>query len=352
MSDTGDEGSKPPYHWLTVDARNRETADAHHFVLVPEPGEVALFRYVPGQFLTFRIPHPDGTILRSYSLSSAPCTDPDLAVCVKRVTGGRGSNWMNDHLRDGDRIAASRPAGRFVLSDTDAPLLFIAGGSGITPCLSLIKQALFATGRSVRLIYANRDAASVIYRADLDKLTVRFQNRFDCRHWLDDRHGLMTRADIADVVGAEVPDCYICGPALMMDMAEETLRELLGDGATILTEQFVSPDDPGDAENPEPQPSRDRLLPASFRLTLDGADHTVPLSPNQTLLQAALSAGIDAPSSCTEGHCGACMAQLREGKVAMASTKALSKRNLERGHVLACQSRPVSAEPIWLDFDF
>ena len=89
----------------------------------------------------------------------------------------------------------------------------------------------------------------------------------------------------------------------------------------------------------------------SFRLTLDGEDHTVPIAAGETLLQAALAAGIDAPHSCTAGRCGTCMSWLRNGSVSMASTRALSKRNIERGYVLACQSRPSSPDPIWLDFD-
>ncbi len=89
----------------------------------------------------------------------------------------------------------------------------------------------------------------------------------------------------------------------------------------------------------------------SFRLTLDDEDHTVPIAPGETLLEAALEAGIDAPHICTEGHCGTCMSWLRGGDVSMASDEALSKRDIEKGYVLACQSRPASAVPIWLDFD-
>ncbi len=89
----------------------------------------------------------------------------------------------------------------------------------------------------------------------------------------------------------------------------------------------------------------------SFRLTLDGEDHTVPIAAGETLLQAALTAGIDAPHSCQEGRCGTCKSWLRTGDVSMESARALSPRNKERGYVLACQSRPASSDPIWLDFD-
>jgi ferredoxin len=97
--------------------------------------------------------------------------------------------------------------------------------------------------------------------------------------------------------------------------------------------------------------SPENALVESFRLTLDGEDYIVPVAAGETLLQAALAAGIDAPHSCTEGRCGTCMSWLRSGDVSMASTRALSKRNMERGFVLACQSRPSSPAPIWLDFD-
>ena len=98
------------------------------------------------------------------------------------------------------------------------------------------------------------------------------------------------------------------------------------------------------------EPSANALV-ESFRLTLDGETHIVPIAAGETLLQAALAVGIDAPNSCTKGRCGTCMAWLRNGDVSMASTRALSKRNIERGYVLACQSRPSSPDPIWLDFD-
>jgi ferredoxin len=140
-----------------------------------------------------------------------------------------------------------------------------------------------------------------------------------------------------------------------MDLAEETLVALFDAGATVLTERFVSPDDPlrnrEAVDVPAPPAPPTGALVESFRLTLDGEDHAVPIAPGETLLEAALAAGIDAPCSCTEGHCGTCMSWLRSGEVSMAAPQALSKRNIEKGWILACQSRPSSDTPIWLDFD-
>jgi len=342
----------PSYHRLTVKEVREETAEARSFVLVPECCDAMLYRYTPGQFLSFRVPYDGSELIRSYSLSSAPCTDPEMTICVKRVTGGRGSNWFNDHLTTGKCIAATRPAGRFVLRDSNAPLLLIAGDSGITPCISLIKQALVDTGRRVKLLYANQTAASVIYRETLDMLENRFADRFTCGHWFDDDRGFLTATDIAAAATEwDQADCYICGPDPLMDLADETLGAQFGVGATVLTERFVSPDDPAPRPTAEVSTPPPDALVENFRMTLDGEDHRVPIAAGETLLQAALAAGIDAPSSCTEGHCGTCMSWLRNGDVSMTSTRALSKRDLERGYVLACQSRPSSPAPIWLDYD-
>ncbi|MGI9507456.1 MAG: FAD-binding oxidoreductase, partial [Geminicoccaceae bacterium] len=293
MNRNGEVGNPagPAYHRLTVKAIREETAEAKSFVLVPEAGEATLYRYEPGQFLTFRIPHDSGMIHRSYSLSSAPGIDPDMMVCVKRIANGRGSNWFNDHLTAGARIDATRPAGRFVMRAGDAPLLLIAGGSGITPCISLIKQALIDTGRNVKLIYVNQNTTSVIYRETLDRLEARFSDRFTCQHWLDDAGGLITAPDIASAAdGWKSADNYICGPGPLMDMAEQTLGDLFGAGAIILTERFVSPDD---SENVQAVP--DASTPSktawieNFRLTLDGKNRTIPIAAGETLLQAALA---------------------------------------------------------------
>lgn len=345
--------SQPNYYRLTVKAIREETNDAKSFVLIPERSELAHFRYLPGQFLTFRIPHETGFIARSYSLSSATCADPEMTVCVKRVEKGRGSNWFNTQLRVGERINALAPAGRFTLAQSEKPLFLVAGGSGITPCISIIKQALFETNQIVKLLYANQSEDAIIYRETLQQLSTRYPDRFSCDHWLDNNKGFLSSTDIiAAASGWENADIYICGPAPLMNMAETTLAGHCNDQAVIRTERFLSPDD-----NDEPNNTAELINNASgvaveqCRITLDGEDHAISVEAGQTLLEAALAAKIDAPHACTEGHCGACMSQLREGEIEMSSTKALSKRNIERGFVLACQSRAVSATPLWLDFD-
>lgn len=342
---------EPGFHRLTVKAVREETTEAKSFQLQPERGETALFRYRPGQFLTFLIERPEGPVTRSYSLCSTPATDPAMTVCVKRVEGGIGSNWFCDWVTQGMRLQATPPSGRFVLHEGEAPLLLIAGGSGITPCIGIVKQALFETGRRVKLLYANRDRASVIYHDDLAGLASRFAERFTCQHWLDDAKGYLAAADIrAAADGWEGADCYICGPEPLMELAEETLETFFDGKTRILIERFLSPEAPAEP-SPAAAPPPSAAPLERFHITLDGEERDVPLTPGQTLLEAALTAGLDVPNSCQEGHCGTCMAKLKSGEVSMTSTRALSKRNKERGLILACQARPATLEPLWLDFD-
>jgi 3-ketosteroid 9alpha-monooxygenase subunit B len=139
------------YHQLRIAKIVQETADAQSFVLEVPEDLADRFRYRAGQFLTFRVPHEQGVFNRCYSLSSAPETDGrHLKVTVKRVPGGKGSNWFNDALKEGTSLHVLPPAGRFVLKEGDAPLLLFGGGSGITPMMSLIKSALRASNGRVK----------------------------------------------------------------------------------------------------------------------------------------------------------------------------------------------------------
>ena len=341
------------FYSLTVQDVINETPESKSFVLKPQRGETNLFRYQPGQFLSFQIPYQSGLIERSYSISSAPCFDPDITICVKRVKNGRGSNWFNDHLKIGAAIKSRLPSGRFILDNNQTDLFVIAGGSGITPCISLIKHSLFETARKVKLIYANQNSQSIIYADVINTLLNRFSERFEYICWLDNESGFMSEKDIVSLAcGDEKSSCYICGPAQLMDMAEDVLTQSFGEQANIKTERFVSPDDAVDSQKSDSIEYLKNDLLNEFRLQYEGEIHTVGLAKGQTLLQAALACNLDIPRSCTEGHCGTCIAKLCEGEVSMVSTKALSKRSIERGHILLCQSHPGSDKPLFVNLDF
>ena len=148
----------PEYHALAVADVVDETADARSFVLDVPPALAPRFAYTAGQFCTFRATIGGEAVVRCYSMSSSPEAGDPYAVTVKRVAGGKMSNWMIDTLAPGDAIEVMPPAGRFVLRAVDTPIVAFAAGSGITPILSILKTALVTTAREISLVYGESAA--------------------------------------------------------------------------------------------------------------------------------------------------------------------------------------------------
>lgn len=242
------------------------------------------FSYLAGQFLTFRL---CGT-LRSYSMSSSPDTDGSLMVTVKRVPGGLVSGWMHEHLGPGDVVEVTPPAGVFCLRDTAAPMVAFGAGSGITPILSLVKSALAVTDRRVRVLTANRDSDSVIFRDTLGELAGRYPGRLEIRHHLDEEHGFVTGDQVREFAGVTgTPTSTVC-------------------------------------------------------IVLARRRHTVPRHAGESLLESARRAGLSPPFSCEAGNCATCIAQVTEGEAKMRANNALDDDEIADGWVLTCQGEPVT----------
>jgi ferredoxin-NADP reductase len=332
------------YHPLPVKAIVQETADTRSFVL-DVPVELAqLFRYRAGQFCTFRV-RLDGTEhLRSYSMSSAPETDDDLAVTVKRVPGGLISNWFHDRVAEGDVLELTKPAGVFCVRDGDDELIAFCGGSGVTPVMSIAKSALASTGRPMRVLYANRDRSSVIFDAELDALQATYPERLVVHHHLDVDGGFIDADAIASFAGPMTDaDYYICGPTPFMDLVETTLLAEGVEPDRILIERFATATD---APPPAPAPSLDRAgagdgdVPATVRILLQGTTTDVDYRPGDTVLDTARRGGLAPPFSCEAGNCATCMALLREGRATMRANNALTPDEVEEGWILTCQALP------------
>ncbi len=338
------------FYPLTIIEVIDETAHARSFRLRPAAGHAPLFAYKSGQFLTFRIPRESGPIERCYSLSSAPASDAELKVTVKRVSGGIGSNWFNDVPKPGDTIEVAPPSGRFVLRSLERQPVLFAGGSGITPVISLIKQALHETALSPRLFYANTDRGQIIFRREIDDLCARFPGRLECHHHIDAQSGLANAGLIRDFIGGR-PDCdyFICGPAPFMDLTEDVLSGLGVGDRHVFIERFTMPED-GDTAEDAILPSAGAGDVASFRATIDGEEHEVPYLAGETLLRCMLTQGLDPVYSCEDAHCGSCMVIRKTGEVAMRKSTVLSKRDKERGYILLCQAEPQS-DDVWVDCD-
>jgi 3-ketosteroid 9alpha-monooxygenase subunit B len=334
------------FHSVPVRAVVDETHDTRSFVLDVPDDLRDTFRYRAGQFCTFRAHLAGDDVLRCYSMSSAPETDPDLTVTVKRVTDGVVSNWFNDRVRAGDVLEVTKPAGVFCVRDGDHPIVAFCGGSGVTPVMSIVKSVLTTSPRLVRMLYANRDRTSVIFAGELDHLRNRHDDRFELRHHLDVDTGFVDAADIATFVGDTVgADFYICGPGPFMDLVETTLRDLGVDADHILIERFVVPDPaappaPGATTPDGTGTDEGSDVPESITLILGGKSHTVGYRPGDTILETARRGGVPAPYSCESGNCATCMALLREGTAAMRVNNALTPDEVDEGWILTCQSVP------------
>ncbi|NNE17511.1 MAG: ferredoxin--NADP reductase [Myxococcales bacterium] len=342
------------FHELEVSAVIRETPECSSFELrVPAALEEA-FRYRAGQHLTVALPWEEFELTRCYSLSSCPDLRETLKIGVKRVAGGRISNWMNDNLKAGDSIMASVPEGRFVLDpDTrsGAPLFLFAAGSGITPIVALLKSALATTKRSITLLYANQDERSVIYGSEIAQLAADHPGRLAVRLHFDATNGYLEQGDVRSILHhSDIAEFYICGPGPFMELVEKTLEEAGVHEELVYVERFVSPADP-DRVHTDSVHEASLESPDRFSLWLDGRSRTVPYVKGKTLLECAQDAGLQPAHSCESGYCGSCMAHVNTGKVYMRTHEALSDRDIARGVALLCQSLPASSEPLELDSD-
>jgi ferredoxin-NADP reductase len=342
------------YHKLRIKDVVRETHDASSFVLdVPEE-LAATFQYRPGQFCTFRVPVDGVEQVRSYSMSSAPGTDADLAVTVKRVQGGLVSNWFLDRVAVGDIIEVTKPAGVFCQREgAETPVLGFCGGSGVTPVMSITKHVLAGSGRSVRLLYANRDRESVIFDASFGALGETHPGRLEVQHHLDDAGGFLTADGIKAFAreDAHDADCYVCGPGPFMDLVESVLVELGVPSARIFIERFLVEQQEKDAAaTASEETGTETSVPEEVTVILGGKKTVVTYQPGDTLLETARRGGLRPPFSCEAGNCATCMAFLKEGTVRMRANNALTPEEVEEGWVLTCQSLP-SGETVTVEYE-
>lgn len=227
---------------LTVLDVVEETADARS-ISFQVPDDVAgHFTYKPGQFLTVAVPSDrTGVAARCYSLSSSPALAGPPTITVKRTVEGYASTWLVEKLRPGDTLRVLPPAGIFTPADLDADLLLLAGGSGITPIISITRTALASGAGRIVLFYANRDEDSVIFGAALRELAAAHPDRLQVVHWLESVQGLPSQAQLQAFAATwSAYDAFVCGPAPFMKAAVDALKALDFPRARRHQEKFVS----------------------------------------------------------------------------------------------------------------
>lgn len=354
------------FHSLDVTNVQKTIRDAVVITLKPRDDDARAFEFTQGHYLTFRRDFDGEEIRRSYSICAGR-DDDELRVGIKRVEGGSFSNWVNDVLQPGDTMEAMPPMGGFHTTlnpDAEKYYIAFAGGSGITPVLSIIKTTLSREPKSrVTLLYANRSVSTIMFREELEDLKNTYLGRFNIIHVLKDDAqdiDLFTgRIDEAkcDALFAgwvdirSVDMAYICGPEPMMLGIAKSLRKHGLSDDQIKYELFASAQ-PGRAKRKatasKDGAATDRTMAT---VTLDGASRIFQMRKDGlSVLEAVVENDMDVPHACKAGVCATCRAKLLEGEVEMVTNHALEDYEVQQGYILTCQSYPLS-DKIVVDYD-
>ncbi len=361
------------FYPLKVTKIIKETDLANSFVFeVPETLK-RQFKYQPGQFITLRVQDGDSFVKRSYSMTSAPETDSFLSITIKRL--GRISNYLLDTVKEGDQLQVLPPEGSFFQKPTKKPThyLFFAAGSGITPFLSMTKSILKTRQDSrITLIYANLNEGSIIFKNELDKLEQDFSEQFSVIHVLEKPESNWTRRKgmlMPDTLGelldellndsSDNAEYYICGPVGYINLVENVLLERNVSVEKIHAEKFTfSPN--VNVLDGEEKPETALIIgsgseskngkPQKLTIQLKGEIREIDYRTSESVLDAALRAGLFPPFACQEGVCSSCKATLKSGRVVMLKHEALTPLETDQQTILTCTAAAVSNETV-VSFD-
>ena len=352
------------FHALRVAEIVPETDDALSIRFDVPPELADAFRFKAGQHLTLKADIGTEEVRRNYSL----CTAPDegvMKVTVKRIAGGVFSNWVAETLRAGDMIDVMTPHGSFTVpfeAGAARRYVGIAGGSGITPIMSLIRTALSEEPASrFTLFYGNRDSQSVIFLEGLADLKDRYMGRLELFHFLAEEegeidlfNGMLDAARCGEAVDRLVVDpgsidaWFICGPGPMMDAAEAVLVERKIAHERIHIERFIA-GRPSAGQAAQMAALQEDAAGQSIAVTLDGRTRRIAFD-GRSILDSAHAEGMRAPFACKAGVCATCRAKVTSGKVEMAVQYGLTDEEIADGYVLTCQSVPAE-DGVAVDYD-
>ena len=352
------------FHQLTVSEIKNETLDCVSVTFDVPSNLIKDYEYIQGQHLTLKLLVNGKEVRRSYSLCSSPMIKEPLRVAVKRVKGGLGSNFIYDNLKKGDVIEIMTPMGNFhtELKNTNKKhYVLFAGGSGITPMMSIIKTTLIAEPQStLTLFYGNFDEASTIFKKELDEIVSLNPGRFTLHYIFEkpssqnisaDLIGMLTKDKVKEVISKylernPVIEYFVCGPGPMMDNVKEVLESNNVNKNFIHIEYFTSA-----VEEPKKDASEIKGSICEVTVIADGKETTFQLATDgDAILDAAMDAGVDAPFSCKGAVCATCRAKVMEGKASMTMNYALTDDEVEEGYILTCQAHPTTPVVV-VDYD-
>jgi ring-1,2-phenylacetyl-CoA epoxidase subunit PaaE len=352
------------FHTLKIADVRRETADCVSIAFEVPDNLKDEFNYIQGQYLTLKLKVKGEELRRSYSLCSSPTADKELRIAIKKVQDGKGSGFLNGEVKAGDKMEVMTPMGNFhtpMDAGKKKNYILFAGGSGITPMLSIIKTILLDEPQStMHLYYGNRDEASAIFKKSLDDLSLSNAARFRITHVLENpsgpvdtiHRGILSKEKVSALLAAENSigadtEYFICGPGPMMENVKQSLQDRKVDDKKIHIEYFTAVIE---AVN-KAEASNDSGMMSRVTVIMDGKETEFDLSSEgMVILDKAIDEGVDAPYACKGAVCCTCRAKLLEGKVRMDNNYALTDSEVKEGYILTCQSHPLTPKVV-VDYD-
>jgi ring-1,2-phenylacetyl-CoA epoxidase subunit PaaE len=342
---------------LIIKEVRRETKDAVSILFnVPEELKPN-YAFIAGQYINLRLKLDGEEIRRAYSICSSP-ESGELRIAVKAVKNGVFSQFANNKLKAGDALEVGTPEGKFLFepkADRQKNYAAFASGSGITPVMSIIKSVMKSEPKSsFVLVYGNKTPEGTIFQQELHDLQLKYVSRFFVHNVYSQAKvenalfGRIEKSTVNFVLNnkhkeLEFDKFYLCGPEAMIETVTEVLKEKNVKESAIKFELFTTS-------------SHETVIKESLEghskitIMVDDEETTFEMSQKQTILEAALKQGIDAPYSCQGGICSSCLARVTSGTIEMAKNSILTDGEIAAGLVLTCQAHPTS-ESVYVDYD-
>ena len=342
---------------LIIKEVKRETKDAVSILFnVPEELK-ANYAYIAGQYINLKLTLDGQEIRRAYSICSSP-NSGELRIAVKAVANGAFSQFANTKLKAGDVLEVGKPEGKFTFEpQTDRQKNYAAfvAGSGITPVMSILKTVLTNEPKSsFVLVYGNKTPEETIFHQELHDLQLQYVGRFFVHYVFSQAkvdQALFGRIEKSTVnfvlnnkhAALEFDKFYLCGPEEMINIVSGVLKEKNVKETSIKFELFST-------SSTEKKIEQSLEGHSKITVMVDDDETTFEMSQKQTILEAALKQGLDAPYSCQGGICSSCLARVISGTAEMTKNSILTDKEIADGLILTCQAHPTS-ETIYVDYD-
>ncbi len=346
------------FYKLQIKEVKHETPNAISIAFTIPAELKSAYQFIAGQYVNLKLTLDGEEIRRAYSVCSSP-NSGELRIAIKSVKHGHFSKFANENLKVGDLLEVAQPEGKFTFEPHADRLKNYAGfvaGSGITPVMAIVKSVLEDEPKSTFvLVYGNKTPEDTIFYSELHELQLRYVGRFFVHYVFsqakaaDALFGRIDKSAVNFVLNNKHPEkefdkFYLCGPEEMINLVSDVLKEHHVVEKNIKFELFSTPTT---IDNPSAETHSGHT---KITVMVDDEKTTFEMSQKQTILEAALKQGIDAPYSCQGGICSSCLARITKGTAEMKKNSILTDGEIAEGLILTCQAHPTSAE-LYIDYD-